>query len=148
MRTFAYITLLVAVAFAISCSYHVRSADPGIDYSELSSQLDNLTNNFQTAATGDSSVFQSLRQTATIYYSQGPGPLGSIASVVSFDEYSYFGLPGYIYSNINEAQVYFLDGTAGSGRQTALLVALQPKDTGSYNLSYFSSSGPPDISDG
>jgi hypothetical protein len=80
----------------------------------------------------------------TIYFADGPGPMGTIASVLSFDDIGFIGAGlGSSVSSVGAVRVFLLDNPfAAGGRQDILIIGVATKaDPSTFEYKSFGGSG-------
>lgn len=120
----------LGLLMALGCSQQYRSADPGISDVELMSRLEQVSTLSGQATSGDLSLFNALvfdDPLSTIYYAEGPGPLGPPESVMSLTDFSFVrGLPGGVTPfDLQSVLIAFVHGFSGDRPAASLLVQIQ-----------------------
>lgn len=126
------ILAIAMFALGLGCSNQYRTADLGIDGNEIMDRLSKIENETLGTSGGNSTIqkfFQLLQTTgSSIYYADGPSPLGPVISVASFASFDFLGseMAALSYADLTFVQIAFIDLNATSGRDCALLVDFVP----------------------
>ncbi len=144
---------LIAVFAAIGCSNQYRTAELGLSGAEVMQRLTQIENETVGTSGGNSIIqkFFQLVQTpgASIYFADGPSPLGPVISVFSMASFDFLGqeLATRSFADITNVQIAFVDLNATSGRDCALMMDFTLADS-SQITRFFACSQAPDASSG
>lgn len=141
----------LALVLALGCSQQYRTADPGITDGELMSRLEQLTENSAFSGSPELNQFNALvydDSLSTIYYSEGPGPLGLPESVMSLTDLSFIsGLPtGVTPFDLDNVFVAFVYGYLNDETPAAAML-VEATLAGQTYTEVLSSTGEPSFSD-
>lgn len=149
MKRLFYIFSLVAVVSLVACSNQWREADAEISAEEMLALLDDAASASSLSGSGVSQALQFREEEGTaIYFSDAPGPLGTIASVFSIYSYLDFlspSLQGMTRESLYQVRIFFFNQHTSSGIRAALIVGLQTDASSSFQ--YFGFEGDAVISD-
>ncbi|MGZ6479712.1 MAG: hypothetical protein ACXWQE_10435 [Bdellovibrionales bacterium] len=128
---------------AAACSNTYRTSDPQISADQLKQYLSEAQSN-AFSGSGDISTLANDPNT-TIYFADAPGPMGTVASVLSFDDISFIGSStvGSSVANVGAVRVFLLDNPfSTAARQDILIIGVASKtDPGTFEYKTFSGSG-------
>lgn len=149
MRAFIAILSLFLVAATAGCANQYRDVDPEITGEQVL-QLLNKAGEAGASSVGDMQAALTLANSAgvTIYFSDGGGPFGGVANVLSLVEFKFLG-DDYADLSIwdfSDVQVFFMDRVTAQGRESALILGMQKKGQEGYR--YYAFTGASDLSDG
>jgi hypothetical protein len=117
--------LLISLLASVGCSNYYRTADPGISASDVYSKYNSVAG--QSAGVMSAGPDVSSPDT-TLYYSEGPGPLGPVVSVAALVDFSPLGFAGMTTDNISDIVVFF----AKSPSATSLTVSISGMSTQTF----------------
>jgi hypothetical protein len=145
--------LMRIMAFVIAlagCSNQWRDADAEVTSEEMMAMLDEVQSaQGQSLVSGDVSTALAMKDQpgVAIFFADGPGPLGPVASVLSIFDFNFIGQSGLTYSAISQARIFFFDNPVSGSRENGLILAIkQSSDGASFN--YYGFTGNSTISDG
>jgi len=121
--------IILTVVGGVGCSNQWREADPQISADEMWSMLDEVES-AQGASGSSGSISEALQYkseaSTAIYFADAPGPLGPVASILSFTDFSFLGISQITsFRQIQAARVFFLDTPTEAGRHAGLVIGIQ-----------------------
>lgn len=142
--------LILLLSSLLACSNQWREADPGITDGELLSLLDTAVT--QSSSSGYSVVNDLLdgefADLTAIYFTEAPGNMGSVASVLSMMDLGFVdgSLRGSsvldVIDQIEDVKVFFLDGYQSDQRRRFVLITqVKLKDRSSAYTSVYQDTG-------
>lgn len=127
---------LFTILILAGCSNQYRDADAELSAAELLSMLNEIGSVQGTS--GSSSLSQALAMkddpNASIYFADGPGPLGTPASIVSLVSFDFLGTAGrdLWWGALQEVRVFFFDSPTVNGRKNGLILALKRHSSNAF----------------
>ncbi len=144
-----FVALSVLLPIMWGCSNQWREAEAGISPRELMHLLSEVQSQQDDSLTA-SDVNEALRlkdeSDTAIFFASAPGPIGSVASVLSLTNFEFIGQASLSWREIVGARVFFFDRPTEVGRENALLIGIC--NSGSESFQFYGFSGTSSINDG
>lgn len=130
---------LIASAFCsvlalASCSRQWMDGNPTHTPAEVTSLLAEVQSAQSQGGSGDLTAALQNANTAVVYFADAPSDGITIPSLLSFGDFSFLGsnAESYVWGNISEARVFFLDQPTDSGEAVGLVVGINQGSGYSY----------------
>lgn len=147
-----FLTALILLGLVISCANRSRSGNPAISSEEVLALLNQVSapsgaeGKSSTAGNSSLELALSLRDEpgVRIYFAQSKGKksaFGTVASVLSFKDFSFLGEPGLTWQGIEEARVFFMDIPTPTGHRNSLIIGIRKLGQSVFNYSAFMGAG-------
>lgn len=145
------LVILFSVLSSIACSQRWIESDTGYSSDELLSEISSLTNNIQGSDAGSQELatFNSLvkSSTSSIYFVDGPSPMGQALSAVSFLNFEVMGRSDKSDFDLDQAIAVYVEDLTENGFESALFVQLYFEDEENPVTKVFASIEEPTIDD-
>jgi hypothetical protein len=137
----ARILICTLFLLATACSTQWRTSDPQVNQTDLMQWLSDAQSASATNASATGSEISTSDQSVTIFFADAPGPMGTVASVLAFQDISFLGPDAPALASVVATRVFFLDQINGpNGRQDELIVGVST-DGSTYQYFKFYGSG-------
>jgi hypothetical protein len=107
-----------------ACSDRWRTSDPQISGTDVLSYLQAAQGTNATNVGGTGSEISTTDANTQIFFADAPGPMGTVASVLAFDDLSWIGANAPDLSTVTQARVFFLDNTSSGQHQDELIIGV------------------------
>jgi len=128
--------------WATACAQQWRTSDPQVDSADMMQWLSDAQGASSQSSGGAASEISATDPGTEVFFADAPGPMGTVASVLAFDDLSFLSDSAPAISQITEARVFFLDNPNGdSGHQDELIVGVIPPGSTDYQYYKFTGTG-------
>jgi len=143
MKTLLLCTLIIMTS---ACSERWRTSDPQISGTDMMSYLQEAQGQTGTTVGATGAEISTTDPNTQVFFADAPGPMGSVSSVLAFDDLSWLGANLPDIGTVTQARVFFLDNTSSGAHQDELIIGVGTT-TGS-DFQYFKFFGSGQVSDG